>query len=127
MTGYARGFSTRRNNGSNTAALVVMILVAVVAIGFPVAASVHTETYTGCEVTGKERTLSTDRERVEARVYTSCGVFTVGDDWLRGKWSSADVYGALREGGRYDLTATGWRLPFFSRFPNIIDAQEIQP
>ncbi len=56
-----------------------------------------------------------------------CGVFEVGDELALGKFNSADRYGALQPGRRYQLTVIGWRVPLFSWFPNIVEAREVAP
>ena len=64
--------------------------------------------------------------RVEARLYTSCGVFTVNDDTFRAHWDSADTYAGLHEGWTYDLDTAGFRVPILSKFPNMLDAREVE-
>lgn len=43
------------------------------------------------------------------------------DQLLRGKFNSSTIQGKLKEGSTYQFTVTGWRIPFFSEYPNIID------
>ena len=54
-------------------------------------------------------------------------MFEVGDELALGKFNSADRYGALQPGRRYQLTVIGWRVPLFSWFPNIVEAREVAP
>ncbi|USL85101.1 hypothetical protein [Arthrobacter phage SWEP2] len=78
-----------------------------------------------CTVEEKDRTKNQDGSS-DARVYTSCGVLAVADEPLLLHFDSADTFASLDEGKTYRLDTTGWRVPFLSMFPNIIDAQEVQ-
>lgn len=83
------------------------------------------------EVAGKE--VKTEASGKSARgvyyVFTKTNddnenteVFQNTDNWLKGKFSSSDLYQKLEVGKRYKGTATGWRIPFISWYRNIIDA-----
>lgn len=69
---------------------------------------------------------SSDRTNKDMRVYTDCGVFTVGDVWLRGEFSSADTYGSIEDGATYEFTTIGWRIPVLSVFPKVIEATQVK-
>jgi prepilin-type N-terminal cleavage/methylation domain-containing protein len=47
--------------------------------------------------------------------------FEITDSFLKGQYMSADLFGRLREGGRYDIVFYGVRRGFLSLFPIIID------
>lgn len=104
---------------------VVGIIVTIAVLYF---SSIRTET--GCVVDSKERTtqvtgggkdnpVNTTQEKI---VYTSCGVFTVDDNFFLLRFNSADTYGSLGEGETFDLEVIGWRNGFFSWFPNVLSA-----
>lgn len=82
-----------------------------------------------CTVTDKDRTSTTDSEgNVTSvhRVYTEqCGILEVADALPRGQFDSADVYASLEPGQTYEVTTIGWRVPFFSAFPVVIDADHV--
>ena len=81
----------------------------------------HEETKT-CEVVAKESVAKGDNGH-EYRVYTeNCGTLKVGDSIWKMRFDSADLYGQLVEGETYDMTTIGWRVPFLSWMPNIIEA-----
>lgn len=42
--------------------------------------------------------------------------------WM--KWNSADVQQLIKVGHTYELTVTGWRVPLFSWFRNIVEFRE---
>lgn len=71
------------------------------------------------EVTGTDGNTKTEQKKL---VYTSCGVFTVDDNFLLLKFNSADTYGALHEDETFDLDVIGWRNGLFSWFPNVLGA-----
>jgi prepilin-type N-terminal cleavage/methylation domain-containing protein len=47
--------------------------------------------------------------------------FEITDSFLKGQYMSADLFGRLREGGRYDVVFYGVRRGFLSLFPIIIE------
>lgn len=87
-------------------------------------------TVEGCTVDSKDRgvTVTSDDDgnvtsKTDYRVYTSCGVFTVADNFFLGKFNSADTYGSLHENSTYDLDVIGWRVAFLSWFPNTLSVE----
>lgn len=81
-------------------------------------ASEETQT---CTVTEKDRAKNSSGGS-DMRLYTEeCGVLQVGDTWTRGNWDSADDYAAFEEGQTYEITTVGWRIPFLSTFPTVIE------
>lgn len=83
-----------------------------------------------CTVTDKDRSTTTDADgnpKSIHRIYTEeCGVMEAGDVWVRGVVDSADVYASLEAGEQYEITTVGWRIPFFSAFPKIIEVTEVE-
>lgn len=41
------------------------------------------------------------------------------------RWDSADMFSSLESGKKYNITAAGFRVPFFSIFPNIMEAKQV--
>lgn len=78
------------------------------------------ETTVTCTVDDKDR--SSSQSGSVYRVYTDCGVFQVEDATARGQFASADLYADIENGATYEFTTIGWRVPFLSMFPNIIEA-----
>lgn len=62
------------------------------------------------------KVLGTDDEGLPAET-----TFEITDSFLKGQYMSADLFGKLREGGRYDIVFYGVRRGFMSLFPIIID------
>ena|SRR5688500_5299178 len=77
------------------------------------------ETTVTCTVDDKDR--SSSQSGSVYRVYTDCGVFEVQDAALRDQFASADLYADIQLGTTYEFTTIGWRVPFLSMFPNIIE------
>jgi hypothetical protein len=77
-----------------------------------------------CTVEDKDRSTS-DGTSVY-RVYTEdCGVLEVGDAMLRGNFNAADDYAAIEVGETYEFHTIGWRIPFLSQFPTIIEYESL--
>ena len=47
------------------------------------------------------------------------------DILLRGKFNSSTIQGKLKEGEKYNITTVGWRIPFFSSYPNIVEYEKV--
>lgn len=75
----------------------------------------------GCVVTDKDRTSTSDGSS-DMRVYTSnCGVFIIGDNVFTGTFDSADIYSNIEVGKTYDFKVTGKRISPLSVFPSIYE------
>lgn len=117
----ARRQRRKRNlMGLGFIALIVIGLVALLGYQFAYSAS---EGHQICQVQEKDRSTDKSGDSIY-RVYTSCGVFTVADDPIRGRWNSADTYAGLVKGASYEFHTIGWRNGFLSIFPNILDAKQ---
>ena len=75
----------------------------------------------------EETVVITKTERVSDQylVFTDKGVFTNEDDWRFLKFNSSDFYGKLSQeiGDRVSIQYTGFRIPMFSMYPNIVAIQ----
>lgn len=69
-------------------------------------------------VQSKERI--TDGSNSKYLVFTDGEVFENTDNWWVLKFNSSDVYGQLREGATCQAVVSGWRIPFFSSYRNIL-------
>jgi hypothetical protein len=52
-------------------------------------------------------------------------VFEVTDSLFKWRFDSADTYNTIREGETYEFTTGGYRIPFFSMYPNIYEVKKI--
>lgn len=54
-------------------------------------------------------------------VYAEDGkVYEIADSLCFLRYDSSNIYGELTEGKEYRCEVAGWRIPFFSAYPNII-------
>lgn len=58
-------------------------------------------------------------------IYTDLEVFENRDSVWFLKWNSSDVYNDMKKDGTYEITVTGFRIPFFSSYRNIVGVSEI--
>lgn len=109
------------NAGTGITLLVVGVALAAT-FGVSTANMTHVATQT-CTVTDKDRAKNSDGNS-EMRVYTNeCDVLKVSDSLIDGQFDSASIYGRIQVGQRYEFTTRGYRFPFFSMFPNIVDVK----
>ncbi len=73
-----------------------------------------------------ERITNSDGQGSKYLVFTESGVYQNKDSILRLKFNSSDVYNQLKEGKTYECDTFGWRIPFFSTYPNIVSCEEKQ-
>jgi hypothetical protein len=104
-------------------------VLALIGAGFAVFGGYYDDQTKTCTVTDKNRNVTYDRDgnrEVQMLVYTEeCGTFEVGDSLVKGKFRSADTFGALKNGGRYEIKYHGWRNGFLSMFPTITEVREV--
>jgi len=105
--------------------LAAVIILCVVSVGgYSLFSTLTVKNTVTCTVESKERAIS--GESSTKLVYTAdCGVFSVDDSLIYGKFNSADTYGSIKEGGTYVFETRGVRNGLFSMFPNIIEMQEV--
>ncbi len=76
------------------------------------------------DINKTERIVERDGSGSKYLIYTKEGVYENTDTLLRGKFNSSDVYNQLEAGKKYNCDTYGWRMPFFSSYPNIVSCQE---
>lgn len=69
----------------------------------------------------KARVCSSGNSGCQYLIYTDHGTFKDTDSYLSGKFSSSDLYGQLDRGGEYELKVRGYRVPFLSEYPNVLE------
>lgn len=106
-------------SGTAVLGFVAFALVIAIGIGVTVASYLNEQTQT-CTVQDKYAINNRD-SATKFRVETSCGVMEVQDAWFKMKFDSADRYANLDINNNYELTTIGFRVPFLSMFPNIIE------
>ncbi|MDN5971837.1 hypothetical protein [Bifidobacterium crudilactis] len=114
------------SKGKKSMRSVLAVIVGVLLLPVLASCSVpNTQTHTGCVVTDKDRTSTSDGGS-DMRVYSSCGTFQVADELLVGRFDSADVYAQIEVGRTYTFETGWWRIDWMSRFPNILSVKEVQ-
>ena len=117
----------RRRKWGFAALVLLLIVVFGVGAGIWIGAYNSTHETKTCKVdsqNGKDRSTDKDGGSVY-RIYTDCGVFSVADDPLFGKFNSADTHARHPEGATYQFEVVGFRNGFFSQFPNILEAKQV--
>lgn len=87
------------------------------------ASALHKEHGQVFTVTGKENVKSGDSGKY--LVYTDKTTYEITDSWLCWRWDSSDVYGNIQVGKTYTATLQGYRVPFLSWYPNVINPIEV--
>jgi hypothetical protein len=98
---------------------VLIVILVVFIIGFNGCLAYGTQDTATITVkkTIQKRSGETDRYLVFTEKH---GVFENTDSFWLFKFNSSDVQGELGEGKTYDIRYYGWRIGFFSMYPNII-------
>lgn len=78
------------------------------------------------EFTVWSKEVACDPDGCKYLIFTSAGTFENLNSILDGKGNSAEVYKQLQHGQRYTAYVRGWRLVFFSAYPNIITLEIAQ-
>lgn len=58
--------------------------------------------------------------------YTNNGTYQDSDNLFYGKFASSDLYGQIRVGQTYTCKVTGFRIPLFSSYKNVISCDPAQ-
>lgn len=99
--------------------VAAFVLALVLALPIYTVAAYHNDRTVTCTVDGKESIAQEDGH--EYRVYTSdCGNFKVADAFWARNFHASDTYADIKVGETYKFDVNGFRIPFFSDFPNIL-------
>lgn len=125
-------FKDIQHKGRFIAQFAAIGIVAAILLIVSVAGSFNDREYV-VTVTDKERASNgfDGHDRPKSKYLIFCEdvdgnplVFEDTDCWMRGKFNSSDMYGRLKVGKTFTVTAVGWRIPMMSRYRNIIKAEE---
>lgn len=102
--------------------LGIVALVIIGAIGINIAKFAHKETVK-TTVTDKERIVKKNGDNLDSYylIYTEDGTLKLEDELLYGNFASSDWYGKIKVDSTYEFTTIGWRIGFFSMYPNIVE------
>jgi len=83
-----------------------------------------TKTVTDTFVRDSERVCSAnDAQQCKYIAYGTNTIYENTDEWVFLKFNSSDVNKVLVRGATCELKVYGWRIPFLSWYPNIIEAK----
>lgn len=105
-------------NKLSTISSLIIALIVLILLCFDAVFKYSTVDYQNVCVDSKERVITQDSSKY--LIFTDKGVFENTDSLLFFKYNSSDLYAKLRNGSCYDIKRTGWRITFFSVYPNII-------
>lgn len=76
-------------------------------------------------ITHKERIVRGSGDSVSSYylVYTDRETFALKDDLFYGQFNSSDIYGRIKSGDTYRVTALGVRVPFLSWYRNLVSVE----
>ncbi len=120
MSRYGYGGGPSRGAVAGVVAAVLVILSGIIwaAVDYN---TQHSATVTVCS---KERVAVEGGG--EYRVYAAEGSYVMKDSLIGTvRYSTADAYAKIEPETTYDIVYKGWRIPFFSAFPNILKANKV--
>lgn len=102
------------------------IVTALVILLLPIKIWIHYSTLENVLVVvqDKERITTGSGQTAESKylIFAEGETFENTDSWLALKFNSSDVYGYIQKGQTCDFRVTGFRIPFFSSYRNILSA-----
>lgn len=104
------------------ATLIVVIIVGSVVLQHT---SRHFDTITVSEKTVKRSGYGENTVEKYLIFSTDGRVYENTDSLIEGKFNSSNVYGMLVPGNTYKIESYGYRLPYYSMYPNIVNVKEI--
>lgn len=116
----------RRRQNTAKVGLIAIIFVAVIAVIGGCAVARGTQDTVTFKVTDKSTKLSCDSDhncKDTYLVFTDHGVYKDTDSLAFFKYNSSDIYGQLEIGRSYTCKVSGWRMPLFSSYRNIISCE----
>lgn len=112
-------YRTHDSSGTGLGVIGLGLLLMAIGLVFGIAKA-STSTNEVLTVQEKERVCDGSKSSsCKYLIWTDKGVFENTDSMFAGKWNSSDVQGQLKIGHTYEVEARGWRIPFFSTYPNI--------
>lgn len=112
-------------------ATIAIVVVAAIVIGSMTAVAYGKHHSVTTTVNSKERVCSGSNNGTDCKylIFTEHGTYRITDAFLIGttRFNSSDVYGRIHECDKYKIEYYGWRLPYFSSYPNIVKATDLGP
>lgn len=122
--GRSRNYNSN-STGCGSVIFLAIVLVVIIVVSF--ASVLHETEYTNLTV--KDKSYSGKNDGYIVWFEDENGTqyeFENEDSLLKGKWNSSTIQGKLEEGATYNITTTGWRVPLFSWYPNIVEYELVE-
>jgi len=100
---------------------VSIFLVFVLLVG--VSACYQYGTQKEVEFTVSDKTVKVSKESSKYLIFTSSGVYENTDSLFHMKFNSSDLYSKLKKKEKYKCKTYGFRIPFLSMYPNLINCK----
>jgi hypothetical protein len=113
----------KKNQRGSTELWVFGALIALLIIGGIVFAFFYAGSRSTADVHVKDKERITGEKSGYYLVYDDREVFAIKDTFVFGRFNSSDLYGQLEKGKSYRCDVAGWRLPFFSKYRNLIKCE----
>ncbi len=110
-----------RNKTYQTASVVVLLL-ALTAMGIYLIALFNSKETISITVRDKERVCSS-ADDCDYLIFAEEGVYKNADAVLALKFNSSDLYNKLQPGQTYQVDVWGFRQPLLSMYPNILEVK----
>jgi hypothetical protein len=78
-------------------------------------------------VTVRSKEVAGRGETPQFLIFTDQGVYESRDALVVGKFDSADVYAKCQPNHTHRVRVIGWRVPFLSWFPNVVEVIDATP
>lgn len=99
-----------------------LVFLGLIFVGFYKATATHRqETFT---IDKSERIAESKGGRY--LLYTDNGVYENTDSFWNGKFNSSDLYAQIQANHKYNCDVIGWRVPFFSWYPDVLSCKEVK-
>lgn len=124
---YNRSYSTSSHEGLGFKGIIAILIVLLIlgTILFNIVAFFKVQTYT-VTITDKDYSGSVGSYMIWAEDSDGNSYeFKNCDSFFRGKFNSGTIQGKLKVGNTYRIEACGFRVPFFSAYPNIISYERV--
>ena len=100
--------------------LVVLLLIPCLIIGFRGFLAYKTIDEVTAKVLDKERIVSRGSDSSYYLIFTDKETLMNADSWFHLKFNSSDLQGSIKKGETYTFIVYGFRIPFLSKYRNII-------
>ena len=97
-------------------------IILVVAIVVLLVSGIKTGNRTEVEITIEDKWIKATKDSSDYMLSdTSGNVYVVSDSLILLSFDASDRYAAIDVGRTYGVTTIGWRVPFLSMYPNIVE------